>query len=241
MSGLLDVDFLFTAYAFALFAVALCAGSLVGVAVLVLGQALVAALLFGLLFGSGRLVEGAEVDFAYNVDSGHILDGAEGEYFGFLGCFLLRLGGCSGLGWSLFGLRLGLGRGCRLLGGRFGLLFDGLGLGGGSWGRLGLGFGCLGCSLGSLDGLLDGLGGNRCGGSLGLGGRSGLLGSRFGLGLNGLGLDGVAFRVEVYVSDDAGTCYSGGGGGLSRGCCLGGGFGSVGCGRGLRFGLRLGF
>ncbi len=169
---LLDVDFLLGADALALLAVTVGTTAL---RALLLGDALVAALLLAFLAGTCRLVDGREVDFAYDIDCRTVLGKSYGEDF-LLVIFLFRLRLCGSLvcgGSRRFRRFLLLGhRSGGLLHCRFLFLFNG-------FGRLGSLGHCLGrLGFDTLHGLF------RRGGSLGLGLGSGLGCLR---GLGGLG------------------------------------------------------
>ncbi len=211
---LLDVDLLLAGYAAALLAV--------GVAALSgLSGTLAAAVVLTLLLGTGILVEGVEVNLAYDIDGRRRTAALEGEDF----LFARR---CRGLSLGSFG-SFGCGFGLRSLGGfRRGLLhcgrrrpgslgsrslgcFGGLGCGFLHCGRRRLGcfgsrsFGCFG-SLGSsfclrcLGGFGSGLGSFgrglclRCLGSLG----SGLCLGRFGTAHYGIAID-IEFEFAEYA------------------------------------------
>ena len=91
LGGLLDVDFLLRADAFAFLAsfATLCVATLVLAG---FGNAFVTPLLFCFLFGAGSLVDGGKVDFADDVDCRTILGESQREHFGFFSfgfCFQL--------------------------------------------------------------------------------------------------------------------------------------------------------
>ena len=162
-----------------------------------------ATIVFALLFGACGVVDGVEVDGAYDLECWSGLLAFKGEYFGLLVGLLGRFGRLlrsSDSGRPGFG-RLGFG----------GLGFGGLrfrSFGFGSFGFRSFGFRSFGFrSFGFRSFGFRSLGFRSCGfGGLGLGGlrfgRLGLGGLRFGR----LGLAyGVALGIEVYVAEDAHT------------------------------------